>query len=55
VCVVDGPVPVIVTVYPTVEVLPVVVIVAEASPGTLTVVGLTVHTGGDFVVWLDDT
>ena len=52
---VEGPVPVMVTEYPTVVVSLVVVIVTVALAGGVTVVGLTVQTGVDVVVCVDNT
>jgi hypothetical protein len=54
-CVPLDAVPVIVMVYPTVDVSPFVVIVAEALAGGVTVVGLTVQTGGSVVTCVDVT
>ncbi len=51
----EGPVPVIVTEYPTVVVALVVVTVATASAGGVTVAGLTAHAGGEVVVWAEET
>lgn len=51
----EGPVPVIVTEYPTVVVALVVVTVATASAGGVTVAGLTAHAGGEVVVCAEET
>ena len=51
----EGPVPVIVTEYPTVVVALVVVTVATALAGGVTVAGLTAHAGGEVVVCAEET